>query len=60
LKAEESYANIDESPLSLAGICYCRLLLFVHCERPGGGLAAISWTGQKLNFSGEGTFALLA
>ena len=36
------------------------LLLSVHDQRPGGGLAAISWTGQKLNVVGKGAPALLA
>ena len=29
-------------------------------QQSGGGLAAVSWTGQKLNVAGERTSALLA
>jgi hypothetical protein len=58
--AEESYEDTVESILSLADTGYRRLLLSVHDERPGGGLAAVSWTGQKRNFTGKRTFALLA
>jgi hypothetical protein len=58
--AEESYENGVESILSLAGGGYRRLFLSVHYELPGGGLAAISGTGQKLYVLGKRASALLA
>jgi len=58
--AEESYENIVESILSLAGGDYRRLWVSVHYDLLGRGLAAISWAGQKLNVSGKRTPALLA
>ena len=42
MSREESYENIVESILSLAGVGYRRLLLFVHYQRLGRGLAAMA------------------